>query len=124
METTTLEPCVQTKNETENRDRLKAYADYYSEEQCRVILEMIDVVQNGFFYRENSPYGIDRSIMTRLGYKTYDTAKPQPYMDHLRETGVPNEMLLHTVYDYTENKWGQLSNYLCRYWDYLSHKLT
>jgi hypothetical protein len=73
---------------------------------------------NGFAW----PY---EEMKTILGYTgEYDTAKPQPYMDKLREMGLPRDMLDMTVWWYPRSEDGQreaeqLSSVKCRIIDTL-----
>lgn len=72
-----------------------------SEEQAELIFDLL----NGKFN-----LGIDNATMLKLGFTTYDWAKPQPFMDNLREIGIPNEMLRGTVYCYKDASFGRLQS--------------
>lgn len=64
------------------------------EEQAELIFDLLNAKFN---------FGIDDETMKKLGFTVYDWAKPQSYMDQLRETaGLPNEMLHGTVFDYSD----------------------
>ena len=84
---------------TDNKDLIKRYIDEATDEQADLLYLIISGGLN---------MGIDDDTMKKLGYGTFDWAKPQPYMDKLREMGVPEEMLYYTVYDYTKADFGEL----------------
>ncbi len=113
----------QAKVAIDDRQELIAqYAEYMAENcpnKLGLILMLMQWAVNGAQYP-------DREIMeTVLGYTgEYDTAKPKPYMDKLREMGVPNEMLNFTVWHYPKDAEGNrlsegLSSVKCRIIDSL-----
>jgi len=106
----------------EKVDTIKRYAEYLAQvkpDKLGLILMLMQWSVNGFTWP-------DREVMQGvLGYTgEYDTAKPQPYMDKLREMGVPNDMLNLTVWHYPKDAEGNrmpegLSSIKCRIIDLL-----
>ncbi len=64
-----------------------------------------------------------KNIMSKIGYKVYDVAKPQGYIDYLNQAGVNKEITRNAVYDYTDKTFGELSLPAVKYVEYLRTNL-
>lgn len=100
-----------------NTQRLIKYLtkEPISEEKAQILMDLL---------AGKYKYTTSQETMRMLGYSNYDWAKPQPYMDQLRDNGVPNEMLQRTVFDYTKNRYGELSSVAVRHYNHIITALS
>lgn len=86
-------------------------SEFMTEEKAELIIALL----NGKY-----EYQFDSDIMEKLGFKSFDWARPQQYMDNLRNHIQSNEVLQGTVWDYTNNKFfGQLESVMVRFTKYI-----
>lgn len=106
-----------TATTTVNIEKLKRYLekDLITDKQAETIIDLLN---------RNYNFGINPETMKKLGYQNFDWAKPQHYMDKLREMGVPNEMLQFTVFDYSKERHGELSNVAIRHYKHIIKTLS
>ena len=99
------------------RQRLIEWVNSMTQQQVLAVEEFRSLINDYNHLYSNE-------IMTKLGYTSFDTAKPQPFMDKLRDMGIPEHMLRGTVWDYSENRvWGQLSHVVIKYFQSLINTL-
>jgi hypothetical protein len=82
-------------------------SDLMTEEKAQLIIALLN---------DKYSMGFDHELMEKLGFKSFDWAKPQRYMDELRSHLQSNEVLQGTVWDYTNNRiCGQLESAMVRF---------